>query len=172
MKLIAHLEDLFWPEESIETLRFTARVFIRNKEGKYAFLRIVGEDILGVRNHLETCGGGVEVDETFLDAAIREVQEEIGYTAKHYCLLGCIIDRLNPIRRMTCSVFFEAEVDVQLSENNRTEEEKILIDQVVWLQPDEAIRQFRTAESKIDAWVHRRDLRAFIYLLENQDQRG
>jgi hypothetical protein len=53
-----------------------------------------------------------------------------------------------------------------------TEEEKNLIDQVVWLSPDEAIRQFRHAESKVDAWVHRRDLRAFIYLLENQDQRG
>ena len=75
---------------------------------------------------------------------------------------------MNPIQRMTCSVFFVAEADEQLDETNRTEEEKILIDQVVWLSPDEAIRQFRHAESKVDAWVHRRDLRAFIYLLENQ----
>ena len=168
MKLIAQHEDIFWPEETIETLRFTSRVFIRNQEGKYAFLRIVGEDFLGLRNHLETCGGGVEEDETFLEAAIREVEEEIGYTAKNYHLLGCIIDRLNPIQRMTCSVFFVADADEQLDETNRTEEEKILIDQVVWLSPDEAIRQFRHAESKVDAWVHRRDLRAFIYLLENQ----
>jgi 8-oxo-dGTP pyrophosphatase MutT (NUDIX family) len=168
MKLIAQHEDIFWPEETIETLRFTSRVFIRNEEGKYAFLKIVGEDFFGVRNHLETCGGGVEEDETFLEAAIREVKEEIGYTAKNYNLMGCILDRLNPIQRMTCSVFFVADVDEQLNETNRTEEEKILIDQVVWLSPDEAIRQFRHAESKVDAWVHRRDLRAFIYLLENQ----
>lgn len=168
MKLIAQHEDIFWLEETIETLRFTSRVFIRNQEGKYAFLKIVGEDYFGVRNHLETCGGGVEEDETFLEAAMREVKEEIGYTAKNYHLLGCIIDRLNPIQRMTCSVFFVADADEQLDETNRTEEEKILIDQVVWLSPDEAIRQFRHAESKVDAWVHRRDLRAFIYLLENQ----
>ena len=169
MKLIALHEDIFWPKETIETLRFTSRVFIRNQAGQYAFLRIVGEDFLGIRNHLETCGGGVEGAETFLEAVMREVAEEIGYTAKNYRLLGCIIDGLNPIRRMTCSVFFEAEADVQLATIKHTEEEKILIDQVVWLFPDEAIRQFKHAESNIDAWVHRRDLRAFIFLLENQN---
>ena len=171
MKVIAHYDDVLWPEATIENLRFTSRVFVRNQAGEYAFLKIVGEDFLGVRNHLETCGGGVELEETFLEAAIREVAEEIGYTAKHYRLLGCIIDRLNPIQRMTCSVFFEAEADQKLEFTNRTEDEKILIDQVVWLAPDVAIRQFAHATSKVDAFVHRRDLRAFIYLLENQNDR-
>jgi hypothetical protein len=68
---------------------------------------------------------------------------------------------------MTCSVFFSAEVDEISEDTNRTEEEKILIDSVLWLYPDEVIRRLSQANSYVDAYVHRRDLRAFIYLLEN-----
>lgn len=167
MKLIAHYEDTFWENVPIENLRFTSRVFVRNDEGQYAFLHIVGEDFLGVRNHLETCGGGVEENETFLEAAIREVEEEIGVKAKNYREIGAIIDRLNPIQRMTCSVFFYAELDEIYENTNRTDDEKILIDSVLWLYPDEVIRRLSQAQSFVDAFVHRRDLRAFIYLLEN-----
>ena len=167
MKLIAHYEDSFWENEPIDHLRFTSRVFVRNHNGQYAFLHIIGEDFLGVRNHLETCGGGVEEGETFLEAAIREVEEEIGVKAKNYREIGAIIDRLNPIHRMTCSVFFHAELDEVYENTNRTEDEKILIDSVLWLNPDEVIRKLSQANSFVDAYVQRRDLRAFIYLLEN-----
>ena len=167
MKLIAHYEDSFWDKQPIDHLRFTSRVFLRNDKGQYAFLHILGEDFLGNRNHYESCGGGVEENETFLDAAIREVQEEIGVKAKNYRVVGAIIDRLNPIHRMTCSVFFHADVDEIYDKTNRTEEEKILIDSVLWLYPDEVIRRLSQANSYVDAYVHRRDLRAFIYLLEN-----
>ena len=167
MKLIAHFEDVFWENKPIDHIRFTSRVFLKNDLGQYAFLHICGEDFLGERNHLETCGGGVEEDETFLDAAIREVKEELGVKAKNFKELGAIVERLNPIHRMTCSVFFSAEVDEISEDTNRTEEEKILIDSVLWLYPDEVIRRLSQANSYVDAYVHRRDLRAFIYLLEN-----
>ena len=167
MKLIAHFEDVFWENEPIDHIRFTSRVFLKNDLGQYAFLHICGEDFLGERNHLETCGGGVEEDETFLDAAIREVKEELGVRAKNFKELGAIVERLNPIHRMTCSVFFSAEVDEISEDTNRTEEEKILIDSGWWLYPDEVIRRLSQANSYVDAYVHRRDLRAFIYLLEN-----
>lgn len=167
MKLIAHFEDVFWENEPVDHLRFTSRVFLKNELGQYAFLHILGEDFLGERNHLETCGGGVEEDESFLDAAIREVKEELGVKAKNYKVIGSIIDRLNPIHRMTCSVFFSADLDEVYEDTNRTEDEKILIDSVLWLYPDEVIRRLSQANSYVDAYVHRRDLRAFIYLLEN-----
>lgn len=168
MKLIAHFEDAFWEDQPIDHIRFTSRVFLKNDLGQYAFLHILGEDFLGKRNHLETCGGGVEEDESFLDAAIREVKEELGVTAKNYQEIGAIIDRLNPIHRMTCSVFFSADLDGVQEDTNRTEDEKILIDSVLWLYPDEVIRRLSQASSYVDAYVHRRDLRAFIYFLENR----
>lgn len=167
MKLIAHYEDSFWENQPLDHIRFAARVFVRNDLGQYAFLHIIGEDLLGKRNHLESCGGGVEDNETFLDAAIREVKEEIGVKAKNYREIGAIIDRLNPIHRLTCSVFFYADVDEINRNTERTEEEKILIDDVVWLYPEELIRRLAQANSLVDAYVHRRDLRAFIYFLEN-----
>lgn len=171
MKLIAAYEDPSWENLPIEVLRFTSRVFLKNKEGLYAFLKIVGEDALGQRDHLETCGGGVEADESFLEAAQREVMEELGLLAENYREIGAIIDRLNPLQRMTCSVFFSADALDGQNGLNRTEEEKILIENVLWLTPEEALKQLSVAYSPIDAFVHRRDLTAFLTLLETEQNR-
>lgn len=171
MKCLAVYEDVTWENQPIDLVRFTSRVFIHNSKGEYAFLKIVGEDFLGDRCHLETCGGGVEDNESFLDAAKREVMEELGIQAKNYQEIGAIFDRLNPLRRMTCSVFFEAEAIEGQNETNRTDEEKILIEQILWLTPEKALEQLKVAYSPIDAFVHRRDLTAFLALLESKKDR-
>lgn len=171
MRLLAVYDDPTWASKTIESLRFTARVFLRNSEGQYAFLSIVGEDGLGERHHLETCGGGVEEGETFLEAAHREVMEELGAIASNYTCIGAIIDRLNPIKRLTCSVFFSADLVQIVPETHRTEEEKILIEEVIWLNPTQAIERLKKAASPIDAFVHRRDLTAFLTLLSDDEDR-
>ena len=166
MKILAVYDDLWWEGDVISHIRFTSRVFIKNSENKYAFLKIVGEDLFGKRNHLESIGGGVEENETFLEAAQREVLEEIGAIAKNYTCLGAIIDRLNPIQRITFNTFFMADLKEMDLEVNRTEEEKILIDSILWLSADEAVDQLKKAINPVDAFVHRRDLTAFLELLK------
>ena len=171
MKILAVYDDPFWEGEHVSTIRFTSRVFLLNKD-KYAFLKIVGEDGLGVRNHLETLGGGVEDNETFLDAAKREVMEEAGAVAENYQCIGAIIDRLSPIERLTYSCFYLADLKSFDHELNRTEEEKILIEDIVWLSAKEAYEILNKAESAVDAYVHRRDLTAFLELLKDQQDRA
>lgn len=168
MKILAIYDDPFWEGEKISSIRFTSRVFLRNHENKYAFLKIVGEDGLGKRNHLETLGGGVEDNETFLEAAHREVMEEAGAIAENYRCIGAIIDRLSPIERMTYSCFYVADLKSNHHNFNRTEEEKILIEDIVWLDKKEAFEILNKADSAVDAYVHRRDLTAFLELLKDE----
>lgn len=168
MKLIAVYDDPFWASETIEHIRFTARVFLKNSQGQYGFLKIVGEDLFGQRSHLETVGGGVEEGESFFEAAQREVLEEMGCTASNYQLIGAIIDRLNPLKRLTCSVFYVADSNEDYGQLNRTEEEKILIEDTLWLTKEETIQQMSVANSSIDAFVHRRDLSAFLELFKDE----
>ena len=61
--LIGKLTDDLYEYEGYDHVRFTARGLIENEEGKFGFLHIVGEDLFGERDHLETCGGGIEEKE-------------------------------------------------------------------------------------------------------------
>ncbi len=170
MKLLAHYADPFWPEAAIESIRFTVRVLLQNQGGQFGLLKIVGEDSLGLRNHYETCGGGVEENETFYEAAQRELMEEMGIVAKEFSEVGVIIDRLNPLKRLTISVYVHAYVDSQSSHLSRTESEELLIESIVWLSAAEVIQALSKAQNPVDAYVHRRDLRAFIAFFQNQNQ--
>lgn len=169
MKLLAYYEDPFWENTALESMRFTTRVLIENAQGQLGFLKIEGEDALGQRNHYETCGGGVEADERFFETAEREVQEEMGLRAHNFSVIGVIIDRLNPLARLTLSVYVHASVAQEGLELQRTEAEAHLIQDVVWLTPAEAVRALSTAHSPIDAYVHRRDLRALLAWLETRE---
>jgi len=172
MKLLAQYADPFWEDEAIESIRFTVRVLLQNQAGHFGLLKIVGEDGLGTRQHFETCGGGVEGDESFIEAAQRELMEEMGIVAKEFSEVGVIIDRLNPLKRLTLSVYVHAIVASENHGIQRTESEEILIDSIVWMSAADVIQALSKAYSPIDAYVHRRDLRAFVALFENQNQGG
>ena len=73
--IIARFNDDLFPYNGYDHIRYTARALLENQEGKFGFLHIVGEDFFGVRDHLETCGGGKEDNETLEETIIREVKE-------------------------------------------------------------------------------------------------
>lgn len=168
--LIARMNDDIYPyNDGFDHLRYTARAFCENEKGLFGFLHIVGEDYFGKRDHLETIGGGIEENEDFQTALIREVKEEAGLEARDIKIVGSILDSYNLIRRITFSTFFHCLVDTREKEEmHRTSEEEILISEIVWLDPLEALYRLENiAEHDVDKLVQRRDAAALRYYLEN-----
>lgn len=166
--IIGRLYDEEYPFEGYDHIRYTARAIIENEEGKLGFLHIKGEDYFGPRDHLETVGGGLEEGEYLDDAIRREVKEETGLECKSVELLGSIYDAYNLIKRITFSTFFYCKVEMSsYTKMNRTQEEEILISEVVWLDTDEALDWLKNRhDNKVDRLVQQRDLMALEYYLE------
>lgn len=169
MKILGYFHDEHFESSPIEEIRFTARVFVFDDQQRIGFLKIQGEDGFGVRNHLESPGGGVEANESFKEAAHREIEEELGASATNYQILGVVIDRYNIINRMTFSVYFTADLLSLTKTTHRTEEEKILISDVVWLRSNEALSILNHSDSDVDAIIHRRELCALSALLKDKE---
>ena len=168
--IIARFKDDLFPYHGYDHIRYTARAIIENEEGKFGFLHLVGEDFFGVRDHLETCGGGMEKGEDLVDTILREIGEEMGVAVKECDLLGSIIDAYNLIYRITFSTFFYCKVDTKhVEQTHRTEEETILIKDIVWLTQEEALKRLNDQNgSNVDRIVQRRDAAAFEYYLKKK----
>ena len=168
--IIARINDDLFPYEGYDHIRYTARALVENQDGEFGFLHLVGEDYFGVRDHLETCGGGIEEGENLVDTINREIEEEMGLKIKHMKLLGSILDAYNLINRITLSTFFYCLVDSNsYTATHRTEEESILIKEIVWLKPEEALDRLKNnAKSNVDKIVQRRDYQALKYYLDNK----
>lgn len=169
IEILGRFKDDLFKYEGYDHVRYTSRALIENSKGEFGFLHIVGEDFFGIRNHLETCGGGIEENETIFDTIEREVKEEMGYGIKDIQLLGAVIDTYNLIKRITFSTFFHCVIDEDIKyELHRTIEEKALIKEIVWLKPLEALSFMQNNnKSNVDSLVHRRDAFILKYYLEN-----
>jgi 8-oxo-dGTP pyrophosphatase MutT (NUDIX family) len=170
MKILGYFHDERYKGSPIEVIRFTARIYVFDAQNRVAFLHIKGEDGFGLRNHLESPGGGVEMNESFEEAAIREIDEELGATATDLKELGVVIDRYNIINRMTFSVYFSAKLDALHNHHHRTDEEKLLISSIQWLSIPEALVRLNQADSDVDMIIHRRELAAFTALIDSLNQ--
>ena len=170
LPILARIKDDLYPYHGYDHIRQTARALAENEEGKFGFLHIVGEDLFGVRDHLETCGGGIEENEGILDALEREIEEEMGCSVKAYEIVGCILDAYNLIGRITLSSFVHVLLDTKnKTKMHRTLEEEILINEIVWLDPKEALYKLEhDVHSNVDKIVQRRDAIALRYYLESK----
>ena len=166
--LIGRLYDEEYPFEGYDHIRYTARAIVENQDGKLGFLHIKGEDMFGKRDHLETVGGGLEEGEYLDDTIRREIKEEMGLECESVELLGSIYDAYNLIKRITFSTFFYCRVNTSsFSRTSRTEEEEILISEIVWLDLKQALDWLENRhENKVDRLVQQRDLMALKYYLK------
>ena len=166
--VIARFEDDLFPYQGYDHLRYTVRALCENEEGKFGFLHIVGEDYFGMRDHLETCGGGIEENEGLIDALKREIDEEMGFTFHEFEVLGSILDAYNLIGRITLSTFVYVKLDTSVCRQvHRTEAEEILIREILWLDPLEALHRLEEDyHSDVDRIVQRRDAAALRYYLD------
>ena len=167
--IIGIFEDDLYPYNGYDHIRYTARAIIQNQNNEFGFLHLVGEDYFGIRDHLETCGGGIEENESLVDTIIREVKEEMGLDIKQCKLLGSIVDAYNLINRITLSTFFYCKVDSSYTGNfKRTQAEELLIKDIVWLKQEKALERLKISKNNVDLIVQRRDLLALEYYLNNK----
>ena len=167
--LIAILEDQVFRKRTKEpyTKRWTVRCLAYNEDNDLVFLRIKGTDALGVRNHLETIGGGVENEESLEEAVIREVREEIGYNCIIEKELGYIVDHYNLLNRETISTYFVIRLKDYIGGENRSVAEQTLIQGTEVYSKREAIKMLSTyKKNSVNELVQRRDLMALKFFIE------
>lgn len=158
------LLDNVYTKQVITHQRTTVRAILINEEKKFAFLRIVGTDDFGVRNHLETLGGGVDESEDFETALKRECMEEAGFKVKVIRKLCIITDEYHLIRRRTHSHFYLCELEEEGFELNLQENETMLLKDVEWLTYQQAAVQLESEHvCNVGKLIHRRDVIALKY---------
>lgn len=169
--ILAKLEDTEWKKQAIAEVRHTVRVIAVNDHDEYAFLRIVGEDAFGQRDHLETIGGGIEENESEEAAIHREVMEEIGYTCEIIGAIGEIVDRYYLIKRETHSHFYAVRLGENIGQIKRTPLEQMLIAEVVWLKEGEVLPILENERAKgINRLIQQRDACAFAAYLKQKSK--
>lgn len=169
--LIAILEDRVFRKRTREpyTKRWTVRCIAYNEDNELVFLRIKGTDALGMRDHLETIGGGVENEESLEEAVAREVREEIGYSCTIEKELGYIVDHYNVLNRETISTYFVVRLNNYVGGENRSVEEETLMQGTEAYSEEEAIEKLNTYSKRTaNELVQRRDLMALKFYIENR----
>lgn len=157
MKLIADIYDLEYPQHGFSHTHNTVRAFVLNEKHEIMMLHIKGEDYFGKRNHYESPGGGVELKESYQDALIRELIEETGYECAILGEIGMIISRYNLLDRITVSRYYVCEIKSK-KKLHRTDEEEVLIDQIVFKSIDAWLKALEKVENPVDRLVHQREI--------------
>ena len=157
------LTDTIYPKQAITHERTTVRAILINHKEEFAFLRVVGEDDFGIRNHLETLGGGVDDGEDFEEALKRECMEEAGLKVRVIRKLIVITDEYHLIQRRTHSHFYLCKLEEVGFSTQFQENEKALIQGIQWLTFEEAVVEL-SAEHICDVGklIYRRDRLALL----------
>lgn len=161
MKILGYLNDDQYPVKDITHTRFTARAIVVNDD-RFAFVSILGEDDFGIRDHIETIGGGIEEGESAEDTIVRECLEEAGLQVKIGDFLGIVVDHYHLIQRQTVSYFFLVNVISIKEQTDRTDMEKTLMGEVLWLSEEESLKMLDKQVEKVGKLIQRRDKIAFL----------
>ena len=117
MEYLGLINDTIYPLDGELKHRKTVRVILMNSNSEVGLIHIKGIDKFGNRDHYETIGGGVELNEDLIDTLKREVKEEAGYTIKNIKEIGHIDIQYNLLNRIDEGYFFYAEIDKDVGTN-------------------------------------------------------
>lgn len=136
-------------------VRRTSRAFLINEDNLFGLLKIEGNDIFGMRQHLETVGGMIENDESDEECIRREILEETGYKLKSSKSIGYVVSETNLLNRITYAHYFICYVDTSSKTKlKRTNKEKELIKDIKWMSLVELQKELEHTSSKCDRYVH------------------
>ena len=139
MKLLYSLKDNQFPDNGYNHTRSIVRAIVYNDKKEIALNYLLSDDKFGHRDYLETPGGGVEKWETLITALKRELREELGAEVDNIEEIGRVEDYYNLIYRKNNNHYYLCHL-TSLHEKHLTEKEKVWIQEVKWLDIDEAIR--------------------------------
>jgi 8-oxo-dGTP diphosphatase len=114
-------------------IRYAARGIVLNHENKIAIFNKVN------KNEFKLPGGGLENNETFEEAFIREIEEETGCILSNIREIGYVEEHKSQSNFKQISKVFIGECITQNISLNLTEKEKEEGGTLVWMNVDEAI---------------------------------
>lgn len=167
------VEDTLNPYQSVDFIRFTARALVLDKAGRVAYLRLKGEDSLGYHDYYQSPGGGIEWEESLHEGLKRELLEECGFHVRNIESLGLIYEFYHPLGKLSLQNYYVCELERSEDRTDRTDVEKALVQEIVWLDPFDAIRTFMQVKNELGLFVSQRELLALTeYLASRKPEAG
>lgn len=145
MKTFYFVDDQF-EIQNITHTRKIVRAILFNSKNEIALIKIKGDDIFGHRDYYETPGGGVNKNETRLNALRRELLEEVGVEIKNIKFIARVIDYYNLINRRNDNYYYLCEVS-EYKEKHLEEYEKTIMEKVEWINITEAYHLFNSVKN-------------------------
>lgn len=167
MEILYHLIDDQYPYSGIMKTRITCRGVVFNDQGLVALTHLYREnDKFGGRNYYELPGGGKNEGETPLEAAMREMDEELGVRVELVKELGIIHDYYHLIQQENYTHYFLFKVK-ELTVQHLEPRESQLIDRIEWVPLKQAIDYYRSfTKTGVGLLVKRREL-PILELVQN-----
>ncbi len=158
MKQLARIRDTVYPPKPLPFFRECARGLIMDPQGRIGMIHIQGTDEFGIRDHLESCGGGIEPKETAEQTLIREAREELGVDCFQLRPIGWTLEELNLLQRRTRSFFFAARCGEVRSLRRLSPWETKMMSEPVWLSVRELLIQLQPRNARgVAVLLARRD---------------
>ena len=154
-------DDIFPLNDKPLRKRYTVRGLLI-KDNKVGLLHIKGEDhLFGLRNHLETPGGGIDEGETPIDALKREMLEETGFKIKNIKYITTISVEYNLLNRQDVSRIYSCEIDEDTHKINLLEYEKGIFNGYQFYDLDTIEETFKKFSQKgVAEIIYKRELLA------------
>ena len=143
--IVLHLNDDQYPNNGITHIRKVSRGILFNDKKEICILKIYGEDIFGLRDYYETPGGGVDDNESFEEAVIRELDEEVGVKSHIVAFIGEIEDYYNLIFRKNINRYFICKID-EFTRIHHVSEGDSMIKDLLFVPLEEAISLYENMD--------------------------
>lgn len=153
------LSDNEWEFTYTDHDREIVRAIVFDEQGYLYFVRAQRDDDFGKATLIETSGGGVEKDEDFDCAILRELNEELGACCEIIGRIGVVDDYYNLIHRHNINNYYLCKV-ISFGEKNLTKDEiEDFHLSTLKLTYDEAVNEYKKrATTKIGRLIANREL--------------